>query len=183
MRYTRPILLGGLLAAAALTATAQTMKPGLWEISNQMTGGSDEMMGAMAEAQKQMANMPPEQRKMMEEMMAKHGTSLRPGGGMTTRICLTQDMINHNQVSRQEGNCKQTTSQKVGNTMKFSVACSNPTSSGEGTITFISPEAYSTQMSINTTQNGKPVTMKMESTSRFLATDCGNIKPLNPPTK
>jgi hypothetical protein len=67
--------------------------------------------------------------------------------------------------------------------MKFSVVCSNPTSSGEGVITFISPEAYSTKMTLNTTQNGKPESLKMESSSRFLSGDCGSIKPMGVPSK
>lgn len=184
MRFTRQVVIGGLLGAAALTGLAQTMKPGLWEITNNMLGGSGEMASAMAEMQKEMANMSAEDRKMMEAMMSKHGASMgKPGGGMTIKICLTQDMINQNQLGRQEGNCKHSTSPKIGNTMKFSVACTNPTSNGEGTITFISPEAYSTKMTLTTSQNGKPETLKMESSSRFLSSNCGNIKPIMVPAK
>jgi hypothetical protein len=184
MRFTRQILIGGLLVTAALTTSAQTMKPGLWEMTNKMMGGSGEMASAMAEMQKEMENMSPEDRKMMEAMMAKHGASMgKPGGGMSIKICLTQEMINQNELGRQEGNCKHTRSPKIGNTMRFSMACTNPTSSGEGIITFISPEAYSTKMTLTTTQNGKPETLKMESSSRFLSTNCGNIKPLGVPAK
>ncbi len=184
MRFTRQILIGGLLGAAALATTAQTMKPGLWEITNNMLGGSGEMANAMAEMQKEMANMSAEDRKMMEAMMGKHGVSMgKPGGGMAIKICLTQEMINQNQLDRQQGDCKHSTSPRIGNTMKFSVACSNPTSNGEGVITFISPEAYSTKMTLTTTQNGKPETLKMASSSQFLSSNCGNIKPIVVPAK
>ena len=46
------------LAVATASASAQTMKPGLWEIANKM-GGSPEIDQAMAQLQQQMANMPP----------------------------------------------------------------------------------------------------------------------------
>ena len=51
------LLLGvaaGVLAASTGYASAQAMKPGLWEIGTKMMGGSGEMADAMAQAQKQM---------------------------------------------------------------------------------------------------------------------------------
>jgi len=179
MRYIHRIVLAGLLAATTLSVGAQTMKPGLWEISSKMIGGTGEMADAMAEMQKEMASMPPAERKQMEAMMAKHGASMgKPGAGMTLKICLTPDMIKQNQFNQQRGNCQHSTSPRVGNTLKFSMTCSNPTSSGEGVVTIISPEAYSTKMTLSTTQGGKTEVMKMESASRFLSADCGNIKPM-----
>ena len=59
----------GLLAAACLPASAQSMKPGLWEIHNKMQGG--EMDAAMAQMQQQLAQMSPAERKQMEAMMGK----------------------------------------------------------------------------------------------------------------
>ena len=59
------------LTAGSFIATAQTMKPGLWEINNKMTTQSGEMEKGMAEMQKQLASMPPEQRKMMEDMIGQ----------------------------------------------------------------------------------------------------------------
>ena len=51
----------------AATASAQQIKPGLWENTSQMGGA----MGApMAQMQQQMASMPPAQRKQMEAMLA-----------------------------------------------------------------------------------------------------------------
>jgi uncharacterized protein YneF (UPF0154 family) len=184
MRNIRQFVTGGLLGVAAVTAQAQAMKPGLWEISNKMLGGSGEMQAAMAEMQKEMENMPPEERKMMQDMMAKHGASISPSGAaMSVKICLTQEMINRNQINRQEGNCRHNLSPKVGNSMKFSVACSDPVASGEGVITFISPTAYDTSMTLKTTQNGQPETMKMASSSRFLSANCGSILPIVVPAK
>ena len=58
------------LLAASQAVTAQTLKPGLWEINNKMQSGSGQLEKGMAEMQKEMAAMPPEQRKTMQDMMA-----------------------------------------------------------------------------------------------------------------
>ncbi|MBV5297068.1 MAG: DUF3617 domain-containing protein [Rhodoferax sp.] len=177
------------LAASAGTASAQNMKPGLWEIATQMQGGSGEMASAMAQAQKQMENMPAEQRKMMQDMMAKQGVQMGTGsaGGMAIKMCLTQEMIDRNEVSARQGtsqhDCTHTNSPRTGNTMKFSFVCTKPPSSGEGQVTFTSPERYSMTMLTTSTVRGKPEKMEMQSTGRWLGADCGTIKPLVIPKK
>jgi hypothetical protein len=171
------------LALTCLTAGAQTLKPGLWEISSQMQSSSGQMEKGMAQMQAQMAAMSPEQRKMMQEMMAKHGVGMGSGmggpGGMNVKVCMTKDMTERNQMPAQgRGDCKQTLSPRVGNTMSMSFTCTNPPSSGEGQVTFISPEAYSTKMTVKTMMQGKPEQMKMDSSGKWLSADCGSIKPL-----
>jgi len=179
MRFLHGIWITGLLASAAANTVAQTMKPGLWEITSKMADSSGEVAAALAEVQKEMEKLPPEQRKMMESVMAQNGASLGvAGGAMTVKICLTPEMIKQNDLAQDQDNCKHSTSPRVGNTIKFSVTCSNPTSSGEGVITISSPEAYRTQMTLKTTQNGKTETMKLDSSSRFVSGNCGNIKPI-----
>ena len=67
---------------ASLPAAAQTtLKPGLWEIQHK-TSGKAEASHADAEMQKQMAAMPPEQRKQMEAMMAGRGGAMAPADKM-----------------------------------------------------------------------------------------------------
>lgn len=178
-----------LLATSAITASAQTMKPGLWEIATQMQGGSGEMPGAMAQAQKQMESMPPEQRKMVQDMMAKQGVQMGAsgGGGMTVKICMTQEMVDRNEVSARQStsqnDCTHTNSPRVGNTMKFSFVCAKPPSSGEGQVTFNSPEAYSMKMTTTGTLRGKPEKMEMQTAGRWLGSNCGTVKPLEMPKK
>jgi len=46
-------------------AQAQSLKPGLWEISYKMKSASCEMEKAMADMQNEMSAMTPEQRKTM----------------------------------------------------------------------------------------------------------------------
>jgi hypothetical protein len=63
------------LSAAA--ANAQTIQPGLWESTSKMTGGSGEAGKAMTQMQDQLAKMPPEQRKAMEQMMSPEAHNAR----------------------------------------------------------------------------------------------------------
>lgn len=172
-------------AAIVTSAGAQTMKPGLWEMTTQMQGGSGQAAGAMVEAQKQMAALPPEQRKMMQDMMAKQGVQMGsgPGGGMSVKVCMTQDMVDRNEVAKQDGNCTHTTSPRVGNTMKFSFVCTKPPGSGEGQVTFTSPEAYTMKTTMTTSIKGQPEKMDMQSSGRWLGIDCGSVKPLVSPKK
>lgn len=184
MNKLHRVLIIAALACGTFGAAAQTMKPGLWEINNKMTSSSGEMEKAMSEAQKQLANMPADQRKMMDDMMAKQGVGMGPGAGTTAvKICMTKEMVERNEVATQQGDCKHTTSPRAGNTMKFSFVCTKPASSGEGQVTFVSPEAYTMKMALNTTANGKSEKMNLDATGKFLSTDCGNIKPLGTPRK
>ena len=171
------VLAAAALAAACLPAGAQALKPGLWEINNKMKGNA-EMDQAMAEAQKQMAGMPPEQRKQMEAMMAQRGMRMAPsaGGGMTMQMCMTKEMAERNDVPMQDG-CTMTKQQRSGNTMKMAFNCTRPPSSGEGEFTFMGSEAYKSHMVVKTMAQGKQETMEMDATGKWLGADCGSVKP------
>lgn len=174
------------LAAAAFAtgASAQNLKPGLWEVTNKM-GGSGDMGAAMAQMQKEMANMTPEQRKQMQAMMAKHGVQMAPGkgGGMTSRMCMSREMAERNEIPAQHGDCRMTNQQKSGNTVKFAMKCTNPPASGEGQVTISSPEAYTMKMNMKTTVDGKPHAMTMDAAGKWVGADCGSLKPIQPPKK
>lgn len=167
--------------AFALPAGAQTMKPGLWEIHNKMSGG--QMDQAMADMQKQLAQMPPEQRKQMEAAMAQRGVKLAPaaGGGMAVRMCMTREMVERNDVPVQNG-CTATQNRKSGNRVQFAYTCTNPPSSGEGEMTF-TPESYTSHMTMKSVVQGKTETMVSDSTGKWLKADCGNVKPVQAPKK
>ena len=171
-------LLSCLLICSA-SAFAQTQAPGLWAVQSKM-GGNPEMDKAMAEMQKQLAAMPPAQRKQMEDMMARQGVAIQPGGagGMRVQICLTREMIERDQIPTQDGQCKTQVSPRTGNTMKMRFSCTNPPSDGEGEVRFISPQAYATRMTVNTQQAGKRETVTMQGEAKWVSAQCGNVKPL-----
>lgn len=170
------------LFGASAGADAQALKPGLWEISNKTQSSNPQTNRAMADMQKQLANMPPEQRKMMEDMMKKQGVGMSVGDqGMVMKICLTPEMVERVEIPTQQGDCKHTMSPRVGNVMKVSFSCTKPPSSGEGQMTFESPQAYTTKMVVNSTIAGKPEQMTMDSRGRWLSGECGSVQPMKRP--
>jgi hypothetical protein len=180
-----PILFAAALGVACLPVMGQTLKPGLWEIHNKM-GGNAQMDQAMAEMQKQMASMSPAERKQMETMMAQRGMQMPQagaGGGMAMRICMTKEMVERNEMPMEKSDCKITSQSKSGNTMKMAFSCPNPPSTGETQFTLAGPEAYSSNITVKTVVDGKNETMTMDGSGKWLAADCGAVKPMGVPKK
>lgn len=172
---TAAVLVGSIATGQALAGPTQ-LRPGLWEHRFTMESQSGEMERSMQQMQEELANMPPEQRKMMEQMMASQGVQVGPGGH-SVRICLSQEQAARGMVPQQDGNCRQEVVKRSGNTIKYRFNCTgNPPSSGEGEVTIISPTAYTGKSIVNTTVNGQPDRITMEQSGKWLSDDCGNIK-------
>ena len=164
-----------LVAVSALPAAAQGMRPGLWEHSSKVL--NPEYQAQMAQAEAAMASMPPEQRKMVEQMMASQGAGMRPGGGgMTQKICVTKEQAARNEVGQTDPNCTQEHTRN-GNRVRFKVNCTGARPmTGEGEYTFQGDTAYSGRMKMSAGgPNGGP--MEMEQSGRWLSADCGDVKP------
>ena len=171
-----------LMAMISLPAAAQNMKPGLWEVNTKMGGG--EMDKAMAAMQKQLASMPPDQRKMMEDMMAKQGVNFggMSGSGINMKMCITREMASRNHLPVQtQGSCTTTQSPVVGGKMKYSFTCKNPPSSGQGEVSFNGETGYSMKLQATSTVQGQQQQVDMAATGKWVSADCGNIKPLQAP--
>jgi hypothetical protein len=177
------VLAATALIAASFCASAQSMKPGLWEVNTRTQAASGQMQKDMAEGQRQMATMPPEQRKMVQDMMAKQGVTMGKGGPgtMGAKVCMTKEMVERNDMPSQRNDCKHVNAPRSGNTMKISFTCTNPPSSGEGQITYESPEAYTMNMTMSTVVQGKPEKVNMDASGKWLSADCGAIKPRGVP--
>jgi len=163
------------VACTAFAASAQNLKPGLWEVQHKMKG-NPEMERQLEEARKQIAAMPPEQRKQMEAMMAGRGIQMGMGGH-AVRMCLTKDMVERNEIPAQQGDCRMTNQQRTGNTLKVNFTCTNPPSSGESQMTFNSPESYTMRTTATSSIEGRVEQMTVEGTGKWLGADCGSLKP------
>lgn len=173
-----------LLAAMAVPAQAQQkMRPGLWEHSVSMKSQSGQMEAAMAEMQKSLASMPPEQRKQMEQMMAQQGVGMGPKG-QTVKVCVSKEQADLDHIPQQEG-CTQKVQRVDASTMKVAFSCKGgpgqPPSSGEGTVTMQGPTAYTGQFKFKTQTQGKPEQIDMAQSGKWLAESCGAIQPMQPP--
>lgn len=170
-----------LLAGASGAASAQQkMRPGLWEHSVAMKSQSGQMEAAMAEMQKSLASMPPEQRKQMEQMLAQQGVGMGPKG-QTVKVCITKEQADLDHIPQQQG-CTQKVQRVDASTMKVAFSCKGgqdqPPSSGEGTITMQGPTAYTGQFRFKTQTQGKPEQIDMAQSGKWLSESCGAIKPL-----
>lgn len=174
-RFTVASAALALLASVAGGAQAQQkMRPGLWEHHISMKSQSGQMEAAMAEMQKSLASMPPEQRKQMEQMMAQQGVSLGPTG-QTVKVCVTKEQAETDHLPQQEG-CTQNVQRINASTMKVSFSCKGgpgePPSSGEGTVTMQGPTAYSGQFRLITQNQGKPERIDMTQSGKWLSERC-----------
>lgn len=167
-----------LLAALASSAQAQTMKPGLWEFKQ--TPQLDPARKAqMDQAQKAMENMPPEQRQMLEKMMAQKGVSVSMAGGViSVKACITPEQAARNMAPvGQHGNCTQDV-QRSGNVIQTHFVCTDPASEGDATVTLRGDDGFTNDVTIRHQRNGKTETTKVSGEGRWLGADCGSVQPM-----
>ena len=172
----KKLVIAATLAIATNALADTTMKPGLWEVHpiKQIVDGKD-MAAQMAATQQQMqqmlANMPPAQRKQMEQSM---GAQAMPNNN-TQRICISPAMAaNDKPVTGTDTRCQPTNQQRSGNTTTFELNCPTMKGKGESTIT---GDTVISKMDIVTTEGGQRHTMQSESQMKYLGADCKGIKP------
>ena len=171
------------LALGSLHAAAQTRAPGLWEHSFKMGSQDAETDKAMADMQKQMAAMPPEQRKQIEQMMASRGMSMG-AQGTTVKVCVSKEYAARKAEPQFREGCTQQVLQRTASSMKVKFECTQPRPmSGEGEMNFPSDKAYTGKSTVTTQANGKAQQMTIEMAGKWLAADCGDVKPRPAPAK
>lgn len=172
-------LAGALLLAIPVFAAAPValnLKAGLWEHTFRMGSESGRLEAAMEEMQRQLEQMPPDQRQMMEQMMQGH--MARPGGG-TVNICLTQEEISRGAFPQQEG-CQQEIVEQSRDRIRVRFVCDgDPPSSGEGEVTFHDPERYTGKATLSAEFDGEPDIMTIEQSGKWLSDDCGDVEPVH----
>ncbi len=176
---TPQFAVAALFTLMAGTVLAQGL-PGLWEVTQKM-GGNPEIEKAMADMQKQMAAMPAAERKQMEAMMGGKGMSMpgaAAGGATVIKTCVTKEMVERPQMPMQQADCTSTVLEKTGTSTKMKYTCTKPPSTGEGQFTFAGDKAYTMKMKINSMADGKPQTMTIDGTGKWLGADCGTVKPI-----
>jgi hypothetical protein len=191
-RFAPPLfrLTPGLLAAMAVaafaaagTAHAQKVRPGLWEGTFSMkTPGAPEMQAQMdahrARIQEQLARMPPEQRAQMEAMLNRAGMGTSPDNSQAARTCITPEMAARNQMPTADARCKSTGYSRTGNTVRFKFVCEGANrTEGEGEFTLVSDTETKGKMSSTVQRQGQTMRVDMETSSKWIGADCGNVKP------
>lgn len=182
MKLSRSIVsvLALCLAAAAHAAPPQ-IKPGLWEM--QIQGGKGvgmpdpaEMQQAMQKMQAQLAQMPPEQRKMIEAQMGNMGVSM---SGTGIRICLTEDDIKREQIPVSDGKCTTKVVTRTASRWVADITCTEPPTKGTAEVVFESAKAYRMSMNGTMLRDGKQQPYSMSTRMQHVASDCGKVKPVS----
>lgn len=187
MRTVAMLVPAFLLALPAAAANLQ-IKPGLWENTGKVDAGPGSGSGAMATAmaamQQQMASMTPEQRKSIEAVIAKNGggftmPTVNAQGALVSQACLTQEMIDksHLPTPENQGGCTHQASPVVNGVLTATFTCTNPPTTGKTRFVIKDEKSYTMTMESTTTMDGKPQVMKVNGSGRWLASDCGSVKP------
>ena len=175
MKFAIPFL-AALAAAGALAQPQVQRKPGLWEVQSKHSGAG------MPNMQEMLANVPPEQRAQVEQMMKQQGVGMgaRPN---TFRYCLTPERAAKEMVpaSDPDTRCEHKMGARSGAEQRFAFTCKakdGSTVDGDGRAFDISPEGYGLDMNMKMVRDGKPMQMRMEQRGRWLGADCKGLKPL-----
>jgi len=168
-------LLLALAILAAAQASAQNIKPGLWELTSKVKTGNAQQDQAMSAALAQLATMPPAQRAQMEAMMAQNGVSMPKAGSdgsITLTACVTPEMASRKELPmNQKGKCS-TKQEPVAGGMNVSYTCTDPASSGNGQIRFNGDNAYTMTMNVTNDTAVGPRKATVESAGRWLSATC-----------
>lgn len=183
-----------LLAAAALTTLAASLpayaaeplfKAGLWEITSKPGGANGgQMQAMMAAAQQHLKSMAPADRARAEAMMARNGVVIE-NGSMSAKVCISKAMAQRQQLPMQQrGSCSYQTSPPAGNTISFTMSCTNPTITSEGSAVFSDSTHYTATSRTSGGMGGpagaaQTASMSLESSGHWLSADCGSIAPAN----
>lgn len=169
--------------AFAISASAQNagpkIEPGLWEVDFTLKSDNAQVDAMVRQARRQVALLPPSQRKAAEDMFRARGINLTDEVN-TTRICVTPEDAARGEIPQKPGaRCTQQVVDRNSTSMRVRFACqSSPPASGEGTIDFQSPTAYTSQALVDTEVAGVAQRLRVDQKGRWVARDCGDVKPL-----
>jgi hypothetical protein len=161
------ILLAPLACRAADDITPLGVKPGLWESTVTLSSG------VPAIPPEALAQLTPEQRARIEAQMNTPHTS---------QACYTSESLKKPLTfgDRPNSSCKSTVTSSSTGALDFHIDCDNgrTKSSGDAHIRAVSPESIKGEIVTSTIMAGRgAVTSKVSFSSRWIGSDCGNVKP------
>ncbi|GLT24753.1 hypothetical protein GCM10007933_42490 [Zoogloea oryzae] len=156
-----------LLLAAAGSAQAADIRPGLWEFRSTRVslGGAPDLSDKLRQ---QLANLPPEVQRQLRQQLAAQGVQLGSDGAV--RSCITPEQARQDSVyaGRSDGNCTLASITKSGNQVRGRLNCSQPKGSADFETTLDGPERMSTRVNMHSAQGD----IQMDTDARWIAA-CG----------
>lgn len=154
---------------------AVEMLPGLWEFSSDEIEVNGMQMPGVAEMIEQMEDLPPEQKKMMEDMLAEQGVEL---GARGMRICLSEAQVKSRKLPFQdEPGCSQEVTEQTERNWTFTFQCDD--AKGRGETRLISEREVSSLIESEYRVGDQQGISSMKSQGKWVSTDCGSLEPKN----
>ena len=167
------VLFAGSLGAYAQSAPIP-VKPGLWETQVSMT---------------RVTTLPPAQQAQVRSMMGGAGGSTPTV--MTRQVCVAPQTTLDSMLSRAQqtpgSQCSVSNREQTATGASFDITCTMQMGSAKGhtEIRILDDDHASStvHMTMTGTSEGKTMNSTMDSTTtaKFVAADCGNVKPYTPP--
>lgn len=166
-----------LMAVGAFAQNSPPIKPGLWEVKSQreMDGKSAPDPVAM------MKNLPPEVRQRMEATMKQRGVDISGNGG-AIKMCMDKNSLDKGRWQGAQGSCKTDIKTRSADRWTWHAVCSEPPSESDGEAVFKDPENYTVKTTTSLNIMGQPRKTTMAIDAKWLGADCGDLKPVRPPS-
>lgn len=173
MRFQWPMA-ALVLGLSAPGVQAQMLQPGLWEMTTSNMQVDGKPLPDMHVMLGQLKMLPPEQRAMMEGVLANQGITV---GGNGIRSCLTPEQVRTNDIPLQDAKsgCTQKITERNGNVWKFQFSC--PKAQGAGQAQFLSDREFLTTVNGTFNASGAAQRGSMNTRAVWLGNDCGTVKP------
>jgi hypothetical protein len=161
-----------ILSCQTSAFAALDIKPGLWSLTTKMKREGKEM-DHMAQMQKSMAKMSPEQKKKMTEIMGQAGAGIGSGGEI--QVCFTKDQFAKPEttVSEQFKKCDSKIMTNTSTKMVMTFTCKDG-ATGEMTFAAPDPKVYTGTMLM---KSSKGVASEISYNGKYIAAECGVVKP------
>jgi len=170
-----------LAVAAAGPLPAPPVKAGLWEVRMSVLDADGHEVASPEQAA--FSRLSPEARARMAEAMKARGVSMPDANGVT-KTCLTKALFESGswqQVASDAG-CTTNFSTLSATTWRWHSSCTTMKSESDGETVFSNAERYTTKLTTTSTVLGKTKTSTRVLEGKWIAADCGDVKPLAPPT-
>ena len=156
-----------------------SIDPGLWQMTMQIKSGSEEMEQTMKRMQEQINSIPPSSANPIEKRLtAQSSDAPEEDSDQVFHMCVSPEMATQFEMPMQQtGNCKSEFKQDSEDIIRVSYTCDDPPSTGEGTIVLEGKRFYSAQMTISTQQEQRSEEIVISYQGKWIAQECGNIKP------
>ncbi len=166
-----------LVAGSALCAQAQDVppiKPGLWQAQSER-----KVDGKQApDVSDRLQNLPPEVRKQVEATMRSKGIAMGPGG--VAQICHTRESIDQGRWQGEQGRCKTDMLSRSAKSWKWRSTCKQPDAEIDGEAIFAGPESYTVKTALTMAIKGETRTTHTTIAAKWVGSDCGDLKPVQP---